>query len=360
MEIGMFEDEPELKNDKVFQYLLAEKERRNRAMDPRNLAAQADREEARERNADNASLAEGISKAMSKIGSVGGKEAGSTLDGFGAQAQNQLRLADARDARSDARQDKLFGMDTKVAQYLADIRERRDTRDQNMSLRRDQMLASTQEKERDRDFRREMARLTAATKVDNKPASKREFDALPVENQKEIEDLSKKNAAKVSIANQMKGYLDQYDKAPSEQDKIVIGRQMLKVLNSPEGADAIGVEESRRLGGLLEYQMFNLTNPGPMFGRDLPGFRDQVAATVKSVEGGTSANRNRIDELYGRQSNREAPNPDLNPKAKNTSGKAFANPALSPADKKALDWASRPENKNDPRAIKIRELHEEK
>ncbi len=112
-----------------------------------------------------------------------------------------------------------------------------------------------------------------------------------------ITGLAQKNAAKISIANQMQGYLDQYRNAKSDDQKVTIGRQMIKVLNSPEGADAVGSEESKRLGSLIEYQMFNMRNPGPMFGRDLQGFDTQVVDTINSVKSGVKKNNEMISSI---------------------------------------------------------------
>lgn len=105
------------------------------------------------------------------------------------------------------------------------------------------------------------------------------------------QDLAKKNANKISILNQIGSYKDQFDSAKSTDDKVRVGRQMLKVLNSTEGADAIGAEEAKRLGNALEFQIANFLEPGPMFGRDLEGFSRQVDATLKSIEDSIERNQ---------------------------------------------------------------------
>lgn len=120
-------------------------------------------------------------------------------------------------------------------------------------------------------------------------AKSREAD-LPRDAAKAVEVLQTNNAKKISIRNQLRGALDQMRNASSEDQKIVIGRQMLKTLNSTEGADAIGVEEANRLGGLLEYQILNIRNPGPMFGRDVKEFERQVEATIRGIDSAVRAN----------------------------------------------------------------------
>lgn len=66
------------------------------------------------------------------------------------------------------------------------------------------------------------------------------------------------------------------DKNLPEDQKIKVGQSLFKLLNSAEGADAVGAEEAKRLGSYLEYQKFNMTDPGAFWGRDVNGFTDQV------------------------------------------------------------------------------------
>lgn len=157
----------------------------------------------------------------------------------------------------------------------------------------------------------------------------------------EVTTLASKNAGKTSIANQMRGYLSELQNAETEDEKIVIGRQMLKVLNSPEGADAIGAEEAKRLGGLLEFNVLpNLFEPGPTFGRDISAFEDQVIATIGAVESGVKSNRKRIGVLTGRAQRGGTPTA---PQASD--------------DAAAIAWAQDPVNRNDPRAAQILQLN---
>ena len=66
------------------------------------------------------------------------------------------------------------------------------------------------------------------------------------------------------------------DKNLPEDQKIKVGQSLFKLLNSAEGADAVGAEEAKRLGSYLEYQKGNFTDPGAFWGRDVNGFTDQV------------------------------------------------------------------------------------
>lgn len=130
-------------------------------------------------------------------------------------------------------------------------------------------------------------------------------ESLPVEKKKFVETLGTKNANKVAIKNQIDAVTGNWDSLPDDQ-KLSAGRQLLKTLNSPEGADAIGVEEANRLGSRLEYALGNFTNSNPtQFGRDLKGFKEQAQNTSKSLDTAIRSNEGEIDKAYGRKSSME-------------------------------------------------------
>lgn len=132
-------------------------------------------------------------------------------------------------------------------------------------------------------------------------------EALPIDKKKYVETLAVKNANKTAIKNQIDAVMGNWDKLPDDQ-KVAAGRQLLKTLNSTEGADAIGTEEAKRLGSKLEYALGNLFNSNPVqFGRDLPGFKDQANALSSSIGGAISANQNQIDTALGRRTSAPSP-----------------------------------------------------
>lgn len=139
--------------------------------------------------------------------------------------------------------------------------------------------------------------LTAGTTSVEEPAPKPEGSDLSLPAKTEVTALAGKNASKLAIRNQISAQMEEFKNAKTEDDKIRIGRQMIKTLNSSEGADAVGAEEVKRLGSALEYQMFNFTGPGPAFGKDVPGFEAQVTGTLNSLDGAIKANQSRMDEL---------------------------------------------------------------
>jgi len=135
---------------------------------------------------------------------------------------------------------------------------------------------------------------------DRDSKNKGDMAKLPLDKKKIVETLATKQANKISIRNQMRGAYAGFKAAKTKDAQIRAGRQMLKILNSTEGADAISSEEGKRLGDALELQVFNWKGPGPLFGRDLEGFATQVQGTIDAVENGIQANQAEMDSIMGR------------------------------------------------------------
>lgn len=145
------------------------------------------------------------------------------------------------------------------------------------------------------DSRKDVAKIGADARA------KRGTD-LPPEAKELVKDLAKKNASKLAIANQIDAVIKTFDdESVPEDQKIAQGQQLLKTLNSTEGADAIGAEESKRLGGLLEYKILNFTQPGSTFGRDLKAFRDQAALSSNAIKNAVKANSALIEQAKSGQ-----------------------------------------------------------
>lgn len=128
--------------------------------------------------------------------------------------------------------------------------------------------------------------------------AKTDFELEKSDVKRTINDLASKTTGKEIIKTTLDAYINKLSNSNLTKDeKIVIGRQALKTLNSPEGADAIGAEEAKRLGGLLEFKMFNVTEPGPLIGRDVDGFIKQLKDTSDILAESANANRSRIEKL---------------------------------------------------------------
>lgn len=117
-----------------------------------------------------------------------------------------------------------------------------------------------------------------------KDASGKPLDDLQ---SKRLADLTKKEDNVRFIRKALGSKVKQFDKAiksGNEDLAVTLGNNMGKILNSEMGADAVGAEEAKRLLAFLEFQVLNFTEPGAVFGRDLEAFRDQLQATVDSLD----------------------------------------------------------------------------
>lgn len=150
----------------------------------------------------------------------------------------------------------------------------------------------------------------------NKPPKASE---LPIDVRSEVQALSGKTAGKKAIANQLASDLVQMRKAmgldeagnpipdakPNEDLAYSYAQNMLKTMNSKEGADAVGVDEAKRAAGLLEYNVADVKaglgmKPGKFHGRDIPGFMKQVESNITGIRGAVGANQTEVDKLMGR------------------------------------------------------------
>lgn len=199
----------------------------------------------------------------------------------------------------------------------------------------------------------------AAKNSEVRLAKNRDAEMLPMEDAELVKDLAKKNASKIAISNQIDAVIKNWDSLPDDQ-KVAQGRQLIKVLNSTEGADAVGTEEAKRLGGKLEFALGNLFNDNPMqFGRDLEGFKEQALGTVAGIRSAIRENQIAQNEAY-RRAGVGRQDPDAVPSAKYRkaapsgdmieSAHASA-PQIAPQDLEALKWAKA--NPKDPRAAGI-------
>lgn len=158
---------------------------------------------------------------------------------------------------------------------------------------------------RERSFQEDRRRfeetLEEKKKLNN--SDKRKFENMPEDTKVTITDMAKKNVSKLGIANQIDSVMSAWD-SYSDDQKLAQGRMLLKTLNSPEGADAIGAEEANRLGSKLEFAMGNFANSNPtQFGRDLKGFKEQAQNAAKNLKNTIKANQKIINEAYGRDEN---------------------------------------------------------
>lgn len=114
----------------------------------------------------------------------------------------------------------------------------------------------------------------------------------------QITKLSGDSATKLSIANSIDATIQNLDNPDLSPDqKLMQARQLIKTLNSTQGQDAVGAEEAKRLAGFLEFRMFNVTEPGKMFGRDVDEFTNQAKITANSLRSAVEANKGLISDI---------------------------------------------------------------
>lgn len=157
-----------------------------------------------------------------------------------------------------------------------------------------QGISTRQQDRLDKELEWKMSQANPA----NQP--KQVEEKLPIEDRTQLATLSRSVANKRSIVNQLEAAGAKFDealRAGNTDLAVTLGRQMLKTLNSTEGADAVGAEEAKRLGGLLEFKIANLFEPGSIVGRDLDMFSDQIAQTRAGIEDAIKANESAIQDI---------------------------------------------------------------
>lgn len=189
-------------------------------------------------------------------------------------------------------------LDAMKAQDLLDrertLADKKEARSIALSDLKDERAYKSREEaeKRAHDLEIEKLKIDAQGKKGQK-----QFENLRKDEQNTIDKLSNKNAEKLSIANQIDSVLANWDKLPDDQ-KVAQGRQLLKTLNSTEGADAIGSEEAKRLGQKLEFVLVPRPSNNFQAGRDLEGFFKQASDTSKSVRRAIESNTNEINKIY--------------------------------------------------------------
>jgi len=185
----------------------------------------------------------------------------------------------------------------RVAQDQAQRDFQREMTKQSQAFQRNQQQQSFNQQKQLADLnneaRQEMAEMRAAA------AGKDNVYARLAEPEKiMVKELSTSASKKLVVANQIDGFLKQFDKAKTAEEKSRVGQQMIKLLNSTEGADAVGAEEARRLANELEIFTFKSPSGLPRLGQDLQGFRERAMAVRESVQDAVKANRDQVRSIY--------------------------------------------------------------
>ena len=115
---------------------------------------------------------------------------------------------------------------------------------------------------------------------------------------KYVADLEGKTAAQTANLNLIRSYLDQFNRATTDQDKARIAGMMAKPLNGLAGQDAVGVEEVNRImEATKQIHLGRALDGKNPFGRDLDGFRRQVEAVLRTAEETVGRNTKEIESI---------------------------------------------------------------
>jgi hypothetical protein len=152
-----------------------------------------------------------------------------------------------------------------------------------------------EERERDRQTMIENAKLRNESNLN--PNAKA-YNALPEPQKIAVKELSTSAAKKQVISNQIEGFLDQWKKSSSNAEKTRVGQQMIKLLNSTEGQDAVGAEEARRLANELEPYTWKSPTGLPRLGQDLKGFENRIEAVRNSLMNAVKTNQAQVMDIY--------------------------------------------------------------
>lgn len=126
------------------------------------------------------------------------------------------------------------------------------------------------------------------------------FNKLSKPDQITVTKLTEDAARMTPIVTQIDNQLANLQKAwASGNTDLAVqqGSEMLKILNSDIGKDAVGAEEAKRLGSFLEYKIANVTGPGSFIGRDVEKFFEQAAQKNNSLKQTITANRKTADDI---------------------------------------------------------------
>lgn len=251
-----------------------------------------------------------LANSAAKIGQIGGKEADSSaMDQF-AKAQNA-----AVDQSMDTEAMKPQGLDPKIIDYVKSrqnaqqmAKENAASLQQRAELKKleidaanqrarehDELLAtlknSGNEKPSLQIYTDEKGNQLAGKKIGGKLIKSPDDEIVTPAVSGANKDLLQAAGKADQIGNYLEEQLKLFDSAKTPEEKIRLGRESLKGMNSTFGADAIGKEEAERLGGALEYGWDPAAKGLTKIAPDPAAFRTQLVNSIKSKRGTAAANR---------------------------------------------------------------------
>lgn len=145
---------------------------------------------------------------------------------------------------------------------------------------------------------------TMAAAMAGKEAAKQaaipEFDKLPKDKQKRIQDINANSDKILSGLLTFDEKITELDKAIAKNDTkafLQVGDSMLKYLNDPINADALAGPEAARAAPELKFQLGNMLKTGQVVGRDLPGFVSKVKRLSNVLKGAIEKNNALVEDI---------------------------------------------------------------
>lgn len=209
--------------------------------------------------------------------------------------QDQLnKLADRLQHMSDKDFEGLKNVQSDLQKLGADLSKGVTTGSEKMAGLEEKELRAKEKAEQ------EAARLKSQEKIAKIKQSGKNSrgENLPLDKKKMIEKYASDFAKFNVINSQVEELKNQVgDESISEDERVATAREQLKLLNSTLGADAVGAEETRRLGAYLTVEP-NWVKKS--FGPDLKGFYNQLDRINQRIAGTANFTENEINKIYGR------------------------------------------------------------
>jgi hypothetical protein len=178
-----------------------------------------------------------------------------------------------------------------------------DWKNKNWELEKEKLKSEQGFKERELGIKAKEANVKTAGLL-NDP-----YQRMPKMDQQLAEEEVKLYSKRQGAVDKLGAAMTQLeDPKISDDQKVVIGQGVLKLLNDPEASDAIGKDEAERIGAYL--QQFSLSRPGSTFGRDLPRFSAQVKNKLELVKNIQNQSKERLQQKGLLQSVGSGPSED--------------------------------------------------
>lgn len=337
----------------LYNYLMQRKRSREYDLTPEAMAAKNARSDASAGLMAMNTLIPTLEKAGAEVGAVGGRVAKTILDKPSEQwikYHADQEKGDLDERRLDMSQ---TSMDDRLVEYLLNQQRQKEEADTGrkfqlekgkiehgynleqdslrhgytMDKQREEIEAEAAKQKRQNDWKtgedsaehkwrsgeNELDRRSRENIARLRPSAQAAAQKIPHEYQKFADDAFTKMANMSTITayteEQIIKMQELFDKGKIGE-AISVGEGLLKSKNSLISPDVVGAEESKRIGGLLQFKTFDPTGSGAVIGRgnlfgstpqeknkDLQTFIDRTKAEIESARSGAIRNKKIVEKL---------------------------------------------------------------